>query len=75
MSASRIGTPALEAREQVDDAHGRERIAGLGDGRWRDGRIGHPGRCRAERAESDGVFDVGREGGVGHVVGHLRLVH
>ena len=31
MSASRIGTPALEPREQVDDAHGRERVAGLGD--------------------------------------------
>jgi hypothetical protein len=40
MSASRMGTLA-RTREEVDDTHGRERIAGFRDGRRGDGD-GHP---------------------------------
>ena len=45
--------PALEAGEQVDDPDRGERVAGLGDGRRRDGRVGQAVGRRAQRAQAD----------------------
>ena len=51
---------ALDARQQVDDPEGRERIAALADVRRIDLRVGQARGRRAQRAQADG--DGGRVG-------------
>ena len=70
-----VGQPdrssTLDAGEEVDHPDGRERIAGLGDGRRRERRVGQALRRRAERSQADGRRGSIGHGGVGHGDGRI----